>query len=276
MSFTPEQLDRYSRHLLMPEIGLAGQQALADGKVLIIGAGGLGSPAAMYLAAAGVGTIGIADADEVDITNLQRQVIHTTADIGKPKVQSAKETMLALNPDITVNTYQYFVDSTNIAELIREYDFVLDCTDNFSAKYLINDACVMEGKPFSHAGILRFSGQLLTYVPDKGPCFRCLFRLPPPPEMVPTCREAGVVGAMPGVVGCLQAVEAIKYLTGAGELLTGRMMTVDTLTMEFHTIELPQDETCPVCGKHPTITSLFDYERAVCDLEKAEAEEEDE
>lgn len=274
MTFTTEQLDRYSRHLLMKEIGLEGQKALAEGKVLIIGAGGLGSPAAMYLAAAGVGTIGIADADVVDITNLQRQVIHETADIGKPKVQSAKETMLALNPDVTVNTYEVFVDSSNIAELIREYDFILDCTDNFAAKYLINDACVMEGKPFSHAGILRFSGQLLTYVPGKGPCFRCLFRLPPPPEMVPTCREAGVVGAMPGVVGCLQAVEAIKYLTGAGELLTGRLLTVDTLTMEFHTIELPRDDECPVCGKHPTIHTLIDYEQAVCELQAAEEEDE--
>ena len=275
MAFTNEQLDRYSRHLLLKEIGLKGQEALQNSKVLIIGVGGLGSPATMYLAAAGVGTLGVADADTVDLTNLQRQVIHTTDDLGKPKVLSAEETIHALNPDVQVNTYQEFVDSSNIEALIKDYDFILDCTDNFPAKYLINDACVMNGKPYSHAGILRFGGQLTTYVPGEGPCLRCMFRVPPPPELTPTCKEAGVIGAMAGVVGCLQAVEAVKYLTGAGDLLTGKLLMVDTLTMEFHTVALPRDEECPICGKDPSIRTLIDYEQAVCDLETREREEED-
>lgn len=276
MSLTNEQLDRYSRHLLLKEVGLRGQEKICNSKVLIIGVGGLGSPAAMYLAAAGVGTIGLADADDVDLTNLQRQIIHTTPDRGKPKVESAKETIEALNPDVKVITYKVFVDSSNIEELVKDYDFILDCTDNFPAKYLINDVCVMNGKPYSHAGILRFGGQLTTYVPGEGPCLRCMFRVPPPPELTPTCKEAGVIGAMAGVVGCLQAVEAVKYLSGAGDLLTGKLLMVDTLTMEFHTVALPRDEECPICGEHPTIHSLIDYEQAVCELEAREREDDDE
>ena len=266
MSFTNEQLERYSRHIILKEIGAKGQKKLLNAKVLIIGAGGLGAPAAMYLAAAGVGTIGIADADEVDLSNLQRQIIHATKDLGKPKVQSAKETMNDLNPDVTVNTYHTFVTSGNIREIIRDYDFIIDGTDNFPAKFLINDACVMEKKPFSHAGIIRFKGQLMTYVPGEGPCYRCVFKNPPPKDAVPTCKQAGVVGAMGGVIGSLQAMEAIKFIVGQGELLTGNLLTYDALKMDFRKIKLPHNtDNCPVCGKNPTITELIDYEQAECD-----------
>ena len=266
MAFTNEQLERYSRHIILKEVGVKGQKKLLNAKVLIIGAGGLGAPAALYLAAAGVGTIGIVDADEVDLSNLQRQVIHTTNDLGKAKVKSAAETMEAINPDVTVNTYRTFVDSGNIMDLIEDYDFVIDGTDNFPAKFLINDACVMAKKPFSHAGIIRFKGQLMTYVPGEGPCYRCVFKNPPPKDAVPTCKQAGVIGAMGGVIGSLQAMEAVKYIIGQGELLTGKLLTYDALKMEFHTIKLPQDENCGVCSEHPTITELIDYEQAECDL----------
>ena len=250
MAFTNEQLERYSRHIILKEIGVKGQKKLLASKVLIIGAGGLGAPAALYLAAAGVGTIGIADADAVDLSNLQRQIIHSTADLGKPKVLSAQESMEAINPDVQVNTYQEFITSSNIMDLIRDYDFILDGTDNFPAKFLINDACVMAGKPFSHAGI---------------------FKNPPPKDAVPTCRQAGVIGAMAGVIGCLQALEAIKYITGTGELLVGSLLTFDALTMEFHKIRLPKkDPNCAVCGEHPTITKLIDYEQAACDWKPGE------
>lgn len=264
MAFTNEQLERYSRHIILKEVGVKGQKKLLNAKVLIIGAGGLGAPAAMYLAAAGVGTIGIADADEVDLSNLQRQVIHTTNDLGKPKVESAKETMQAINPNVNVITYHDFIAADNIMDIIKDYDFILDGTDNFPAKFLINDACVMAKKPFSHAGIIRFQGQLMTYVPEKGPCYRCVFENPPPKDAVPTCKQAGVIGAMAGVIGCLQAMEAVKYITGAGELLTGSLLTYDALKMEFRKIKLPQNKKCGVCGEHPTITELIDYEQAEC------------
>ena len=267
MAMTDEQIERYSRHIILKEVGVKGQKKLNNAKVLIIGAGGLGAPAAMYLAAAGVGTIGIVDADVVDLSNLQRQIIHATADIGKPKVDSAKETMNAMNPDVTVKTYHKFIYSTNIREIIREYDFIIDGTDNFPAKFLINDACVMEKKPFSHAGIIRFKGQLMTYVPGEGPCYRCVFKNPPPKDAVPTCKQAGVIGAMGGVIGSLQAMEAIKYITGVGQLLTGHLLTYDAINQEFRKIKLPKDTSkCPVCGEHPTITELIDYEQAVCDV----------
>ncbi len=266
MAFSNEQLERYSRHIILKEIGVKGQKKLLNAKVLIIGAGGLGAPAALYLAAAGVGTIGIADADEVDLSNLQRQVIHTTADIGKPKVESARETMEAINPDAKVVTYHDFIAADNIMDIIRDYDFILDGTDNFPAKFLINDACVMAGKPFCHAGIIRFQGQLMTYVPGQGPCYRCVFKNPPPKDAVPTCKQAGVIGAMAGVIGCLQAMEAIKYITGAGELLTGYLLTYDALKMDFRKIKLPgRDPRCGVCSDEPTITELIDYEQAECD-----------
>lgn len=266
MAFSNEQLERYSRHIILKEVGAKGQKKLLNGKVLIIGAGGLGAPAAMYLAAAGVGTIGIADADEVDLSNLQRQIIHGTADIGKAKVKSAKETMNAMNPDVTVNTYRTFVTSENIMELIEGYDFIIDGTDNFPAKFLINDACVLAKKPFSHAGIIRFQGQLMTYVPGEGPCYRCVFKNPPPKDAIPTCKQAGVIGAMGGIIGSLQAMEAMKYLLGAGNLLTGKLLTYDALRGDFRTVPLPKKVlNCGICGEHPTITGLIDYEQIECD-----------
>lgn len=249
MDFTNEQSKRYSRHIILKEVGGEGQKKLLNSKVLIIGAGGLGAPAAMYLTAAGVGTIGIADADEVDLSNLQRQIIHATQDLGKEKVLSAMETMNSINPEVKVNTYHTFVTSENIMDLIKDYDFIIDCTDNFEAKFLINDSCVMAKKPFCHAGIMRFEGQLMTYVPQKGPCYRCVFKNPPPKGAVPTGRQVGVIGAMCGVIGSLQAMEAIKYLLGVGDLLTGYLLTYDALKMEFRKVKLPKDtHDCPVCG----------------------------
>lgn len=267
MAFSNEQLERYSRHIILKDIGVKGQKKLLNAKVLIIGAGGLGAPAAMYLAAAGVGTLGIADADTVDLSNLQRQIIHSTPDIGKPKVDSARETVEALNPDVKVVTYHEFITSENILDVIGDYDFILDGTDNFPAKFLINDACVMAKKPFCHAGIIRFNGQLMTYVPGEGPCYRCVFKNPPPKDAVPTCRQAGVIGAMAGVIGCLQAMEAVKFITGAGELLVGKLLTYNALTNDFRTVRLPKKVPgCPVCGEHPTIVELIDYEQPSCDL----------
>ncbi len=267
MALNDEQLLRYSRHITLKEIGVKGQKKLLAAKVLIIGAGGLGAPAAMYLAAAGVGTIGIADSDRVELSNLQRQIIHTTNDVGKSKVQSAAETINALNPDVHVITYETFINSKNIADIIKDYDFIVDGTDNFPAKFLINDACVLGRKPFCHAGILRFEGQLMTYVPDKGPCYRCIFETPPPKDAVPSCREAGVIGAMAGIIGSMQALEAVKYITGQGELLTGSMLIFDGLKMEWRKVRLPQKVVaCPVCGEDPTITELFDEEQQACSL----------
>ena len=265
MALTNEQIERYSRHLILKEVGVKGQKKLLASKVLIIGAGGLGAPAAMYLAAAGVGTIGIADGDRVDLSNLQRQIIHATPDVGRPKVDSARETVERLNPDVEVRTYETVVSAGNILELIRDYDFILDGTDNFQAKFLINDACVLAGKPFCHGGILRFQGQLMTYVPGGGPCYRCIFEAPPPEGAVPSCREAGVIGAMAGVIGTLQAMEAIKYLTGAGDLLTGYLLTFDALKMEFRKVRLPERVPgCAVCGDHPTITAPVDDAPPAC------------
>lgn len=267
ISMNDEQRERYARHILLDEIGEKGQEKLLSSRVLIVGAGGLGSPIAMYLAAAGVGTIGIVDDDNVDLTNLQRQIIHTTQSIGMPKTLSARKRIEALNPDISVNTYVQRIDSGNVKSIFGDYDFVLDATDNFETKFLVNDTCVEMGKPFSHGGIVRFSGQLMTYVPGEGPCYRCVFKNPPPKDAVPTCRQAGVIGAMGGVIGSLQAMEAVKYIIGKGQLLTGYLLTYDALTMEFHKIKLPKDtHNCAVCGDHPTITELVDYEQAACDL----------
>lgn len=265
-NFSNEQLERYSRHIILSEVGVAGQKKLLNAKVLIIGAGGLGSPAALYLAAAGVGVVGIADADEVDLSNLQRQVIHTTADVGKAKALSAKETMNAINPDVNVWVHRLFVSAENVMDLIAGYDFIIDGTDNFPAKFLINDACVLAKKAFSHAGIIRFKGQLMTYVPGEGPCYRCVFREPPPPSAVPTCRQAGVIGAIGGVIGSLQAMEAIKFIIGKGKLLTGSLLTYDALQMDFRKIKLPVVKDCAVCGENPSIDKPFDYEQAVCEL----------
>lgn len=249
MEFSDEQIERYQRHFVLKEIGVEGQKKLFGAKVLVIGAGGLGSPAALYLAAAGVGAIGIADSDVVDLSNLQRQIIHTTNAVGKPKVESAKERLESLTPDVTVIPHRTFVTSENINDLIKDYDFVIDATDNFSSKFLINDACVMAEKPFCHAGVIRFTGQLMTYVPHKSPCYRCVFKNPPPEDKVPNCKQSGILGAVCGVIGSLQAAEAIKYILGAGELLTGYLLTYDALKMEFRKIKLPQVQDCPVCGK---------------------------
>ncbi|MDR0409860.1 MAG: molybdopterin-synthase adenylyltransferase MoeB [Spirochaetaceae bacterium] len=268
MIFTDAQIERYSRHIILKELGVKGQQKLLESKVLIIGAGGLGSPAAMYLAAAGVGTIGIADADTVDLSNLQRQIIHATADVGKAKTLSAKETINAMNGDINVVTYKEIVNSSNISDIIndKDYDFIIDGTDNFPAKFLINDACVLLKKPFSHAGIVRFAGQLMTYIPGRGPCFRCVFREPPPAGAVPTCREAGVLGVMGGVIGCLQATETLKFLLGMDGLLNGWILTYNALTMEFRKTAFSKNKSCMVCGENPSITSLIDYEKPECDM----------
>lgn len=267
MSLNEEQTIRYSRHILLKDVGGTGQERLLKGKVLIIGAGGLGAPAALYLAAAGVGTIGIVDADRVDLSNLQRQIIHFTPDLDRPKVESAREKIEAINPDVKVVTYLARVDSTNITEIIRDYDFVIDGTDNFPTKFLINDACVMEGKPFSHGGILRFDGQTFTYLPGTG-CYRCVFPAPPPKGAVPTCSEAGILGAVAGMLGTVQAAEALRYLLGKGKLLTNRLLIFNALDMEYRTVGFKTNPACPVCGEHPTITELVEYEQPACDLRR--------
>jgi molybdopterin/thiamine biosynthesis adenylyltransferase len=267
--FTDEQIERYSRHIILKEVGGKGQKKLLNGKVLIIGAGALGSPAALYLAAAGVGTVGIADADVVEISNLQRQIIHHTADIGKPKVLSAREKMEAINPDVRVITYHSWIRSDNIMDIIRDYDFVIDGTDNFASKFLINDACVMAGKPFSHGGILHFIGQTMTILPGESPCYRCIFPSPPPPGAIPTCSQAGVLGVLPGVIGTIQATEAIKYLLGVGKLLAGRLVVYDAEGLDFYISPLSKQKRCPLCGENPVITELRDEVDAmnVCDLD---------
>ncbi len=265
---TEEQIERYSRHIILKEVGGKGQKKLFDGRVLIIGAGGLGSPIALYLAAAGVGTIGLADADDVDLSNLQRQIAHHTKDIGIPKVLSAKEKMVAMNPDVQVNTYQTWVSAANIGELIADYDFIIDGTDNFAAKFLINDACVLGNKPYSHGGILQFDGQTMTVQPGESACYRCLFPAPPPKDAIPTCSQAGVIGVLPGVLGTIQATEAIKFLLGTGELLTDRLLTYNALRMRFREVPIRKNPKCPICGDHPTITELKDEVDAmnVCEL----------
>ena len=267
---TEAQIERYQRHIVLKEVGGKGQRKLLDGRVLIIGAGGLGGPAALYLAAAGVGTIGLADADAVDLTNLQRQVIHFTSDIGTAKVVSAREKMAAINPGIQVNTYQEWVQAGNILGIIGDYDFVIDGTDNFAAKFLINDACVLAGIPYSHAGILRFDGQTITVRPGESACYRCIFPSPPPKDAIPTCSQAGVIGVLPGVLGLIQATEAIKFLLGKGDLLTGRLLIYNALQMSFDVIRIKRNPKCPICGETPSIKELKDESGAVvqCDLEK--------
>ena len=265
--FSEQQIERYSRHILLQDVGVEGQEKILNAKVLVIGAGGLGAPVSLYLAAAGVGTIGIVDADVVDLSNLQRQVIHFTNDVGKAKVESAKEKMLAINPDVKIETYHTYLDSSNALDIIGNYDFIIDGTDNFPVKFLINDACVMAGKPFSHGGILRFTGQTFTHLPGTA-CYRCMFKEPPPPGAVPTCSQAGVLGAIAGMLGTIQAAEALKYIIGIGELLTNRLLTFDAKTMKFHTINTRKTDRCPICGTHPTIDHLIDYEQAACELKK--------
>ncbi len=270
MNFSNEQLERYSRHIILKEVGAKGQQKILNSKVLIVGTGGLGAPAAMYLAAAGVGTIGLVDYDKVDLSNLQRQIIHRTKDIGKDKVISGKETINEMNPDVNVITYHEWISSKNIIDIIndKDYDFIIDGTDNFPAKFLINDACVLIKKPFSHAGIIRFEGQTMTYVPGEGPCYRCVFQDPPPKDAVPTCKQAGVLGVMGGIIGTIQATEALKYILGVGELLTGYLLTFDALKMEFRKIKISKRKSCQVCGAHPSIKELIDYAGPQCDLKE--------
>jgi molybdopterin-synthase adenylyltransferase len=265
MNLTDTQIERYSRHIILKEVGGVGQEKLLSAKVLVIGSGGLGAPVLLYLAAAGVGTLGIVDGDVVDITNLQRQVIHHTPDVGVAKVQSAKNKINAINPDVNVIVYNELAMAHNIMDLIKDYDFIIDGTDNFPAKFLINDACVMAGKPFSHGGILRFDGQTMTHTPGNA-CYRCIFNGPPPKNAVPTCSQAGVLGAIAGIIGTTQAAEALKYITGAGELLTNQLLVLDALKMRFRTVKVKKNPKCPVCSDHPTITELTDEEQVVCDL----------
>ncbi|MDA3883884.1 MAG: HesA/MoeB/ThiF family protein [Bacteroidales bacterium] len=261
-----KQIERYSRHILLQEVGYEGQLKLLQSKVLIVGAGGLGSPTAMYLAASGIGTIGIIDADYVDLTNLQRQIIHHTSNIDKPKVDSAKARMNEINPDVHVKTYQEWLTPGNAFEIIKDYDFVIDGTDSFSSKYLINDACVMAQKPFSHGGILRFEGQTFTYVPGSA-CYRCIYPSAPDKGDVPSCSQAGVLGSIAGMLGTIQASEALKYILGKGDLLTNRLLLFDALSMSFNEITLQHDSDCLVSGKNPSITELVLEEDSDCKLQ---------
>lgn len=264
MDFSDEQITRYSRHILLPEVGGKGQKKLAQAKILIIGAGGLGSPAAFYLAAAGVGTIGLVDSDAVDLSNLQRQIIHYTPDVGRPKVLSAKEKIQALNPDVQVVTHAERFVADNALRLIAGYDVVIDGVDNFPAKFLINDACVLGDKPLVHGGILRFDGRVMTILPRQSACYRCVFKQPPPPGLVASCQEAGVIGALAGVIGTLQATEALKIVLGIGRLLTDRLLDYDAKKTSFREIRVKRNPRCAVCGEHPTITKPFDYEQEAC------------
>ncbi len=264
--FTVEEVQRYARHIILPGVGAEGQRKLLDAKVLVVGTGGLGSPISMYLAAAGVGTIGLVDFDRVDLTNLQRQIVHGTSDVGRPKVESARDTLLDLNPNIEVVTYDTLLSSANALEVLEPWDIVVDGTDNFPVRYLVNDATQMLGKPLVYGSIYQFEGQATVFMPGpETPCYRCLFPQPPPPGTVPSCAEAGVFGVLPGIVGCIQATEAIKLITGLGQTLEGRLLIFDALGMEFQTVRLRWDADCPVCGKEPTITELIDYE-AFCGL----------
>ncbi len=256
---------RYARHFSLAGVGFQGQLKLKNSRVLVVGAGGLGSPALLYLAAAGIGRLGIVDGDTVDLSNLQRQVAHFTADVGKPKTLSAKEKIGAMNPDVEVVEHREFLNAENAERILSAYDFIVEGCDNFAAKFLVNDACVLLGKPFSHAGMLRFEGQTFTYVPGKSRCYRCLFREPPPAGSVPNCADAGILGMLPGILGSLQAAEAAKYLLGLGELLTDRLLIFDALAMRFREIRGERDPVCPVCGDHPTILKLKDAEVERCE-----------
>ena len=266
--FTQEQLTRYSRHFLLPEVGEAGQAKLLDARVLMVGAGGLGSPSAYYLAAAGVGALGIVDHDVVDLSNLQRQILHSNDRIGEPKTESARQTLQGLNPDVRVVPYAERLSSDNIMEIIADYDIVVDGCDNFPTRYLVNDACVMTGKPNVHGSIFQFEGQVSVFHPGNGPCYRCLYPEPPPPGMAPSCAEAGVLGVLPGLIGTIQAVETIKLILDKGDSLAGRLLHFNTLTMEVSTLRLRQDPECPMCGEKPTIHDLIDYEE-FCNLQGA-------
>ncbi|HVK05607.1 MAG TPA: molybdopterin-synthase adenylyltransferase MoeB [Armatimonadaceae bacterium] len=260
MELSPNEYQRYSRHLILPEVGLEGQKRLKAASVLLIGTGGLGAPLALYLAAAGIGRIGLVDFDVVDFSNLQRQIIHGTKDVGKAKIQSAVETLSDLNPDIVVETHETMVTSANALELFANYDIIIDGTDNFPTRYLVNDACVLLGKPNVYGSIFRFEGQATVFWAEKGPCYRCLYPEPPPPGLVPSCAEGGVLGVLPGTIGCIQATEAVKLILGVGEPLIGRLVLYDALNMRFKELKLRKDPECPICGENPTVTELIDYE----------------
>jgi adenylyltransferase/sulfurtransferase len=259
-TLTNEEVLRYSRHLILPDVGVDGQRKLKAGRILLIGAGGLGSPLALYLAAAGVGTLGLVDFDVVDVSNLQRQVLHGTKDIGRPKLESARERIHDVNPHVHVEPYETRLTSENALDIIRDYDVVIDGTDNFATRYLTNDACVLLGKPNVYGSIFRFEGQASVFALEEGPCYRCLFPEPPPPGLVPSCAEGGVLGVLPGLVGTIQATEGIKLILGVGESLVGRLLLIDALSMRFRTVRLRKDPNCPACGTHE-ITELIDYDQ---------------
>jgi molybdopterin/thiamine biosynthesis adenylyltransferase/rhodanese-related sulfurtransferase len=265
-----DEILRYSRHLIMPEVGMEGQLKLKQAKVLCIGAGGLGSPLALYLAAAGVGTLGIVDFDVVDVTNLQRQVIHGTSDVGRKKLDSAADTLSEINPNVEVRKFDTRLSSANALGLFREFDIIADGTDNFPTRYLVNDACVLTGKPNVYGSVFRFEGQASVFATKDGPCYRCLYPEPPPPGLVPSCAEGGVLGILPGLVGLIQATETIKLILGAGEPLIGRLLLVDALAMRFRELKLRKNPDCPVCGAHPTVTELIDYNQ-FCGIRGEEA-----
>ncbi|MEW6201352.1 MAG: molybdopterin-synthase adenylyltransferase MoeB [bacterium] len=261
VEFTEEQIKRYSRHILLPQVGGKGQKKLLASTVLVIGAGGLGSPVIFYLAAAGVGTIGVVDCDVVDMSNLQRQILHSMDGVNQPKTASASETVARLNPDVKVKQHQERLTSENIMGIIEDYDVVVDGCDNFPTRYLVNDACVMQRKPLVHGSVFQFEGQATVFLPGEGPCYRCLYPDPPPPGMVPSCQEAGVLGVLPGLIGLIEATETIKQLLGIGSSLAGRLLLVDGLRMRFREMKVQRSPACPVCGDNPTITELIDYEQ---------------
>ena len=256
---TPYQVSRYSRHIIMPQVGSAGQRKLLDASVLVVGAGGLGSPICIYLALAGVGTVGIVDFDTVDVTNLQRQILHHNDDVGRPKVESARETLLAYNPDLNVALHEEPITSANAMGIMEGYDVIINGADNFPARYLVNDAAYLSGKPLVDGSILMFDGQATVFLPGQG-CYRCLFPAPPPPGEVPSCAEAGVLGMLPGMVGTIQATETAKLILGVGTSLASRLLLIDALDMEFRTVKVRRNPDCPLCGDHPTVTQLIDYE----------------
>lgn len=256
-----DQIKRYTRHILLPEVGVEGQKKLLAARVLVVGAGGLGCPISLYLTAAGVGTIGLVDFDTVDASNLQRQVLFTTDDVGKPKVEAAAKRLKALNPDVKVNTYQVALKSDNIMDILKDYDMIIDGTDNFPTRYLTNDAAVLQKKPNIYGSIFRFDGQVTVFKTPEGPCYRCLYPEPPPPGEVPSCAEGGVMGAMVGTIGCIQASEAIKLITGAGKPAIGKFVIYNSLDMQFRNLKLHKDPACPICGTNPTIKELIDYEQ---------------
>ncbi|MCR5454584.1 MAG: HesA/MoeB/ThiF family protein [Bacteroidales bacterium] len=266
-NFNEEEINRYSRHILLKDVGVEGQEKICNAKVLVVGAGGLGSPAILYLAAAGIGTIGIIDADVVDLSNLQRQIIHTNNDVGHLKALSAKKKINALNPNVKTIVYQDFLRTDNALHIINDYDFVIDGTDNFPAKYLVNDACVMAGKPFSHGSVFGFEGQVFTHIPGSC-CYRCIYREPPEQGSVPSCAQAGVLGAVVGILGTIQATETLKYFTSVGELLTNKLLVVNTKTMNFLKISIEKDSKCSICGNEPNIRELIDYKQNTCEFKK--------